>query len=223
MKRTRKQGASYQAVINILALLALFGCGTFLLFRGKAAHHDNKQQQPDAAESSNEDIANKPADTKPTAPTTSSLENDAEDSSLTERPASTNQVSIQATGVITLPDGSRRVLINGSYYSENSFIFGHRIISISDTSLQISVDNEPVTIPFHHTFHMQPPQTHLGLTLQEIITKNGKLNAVFKGNAYRVGDWIDPETKVQIITPTAVQLQQAGTQRIFKISNTEPQ
>ena len=122
------------------------------------------------------------------------------------------------TGVITLPNGSKRVLMNGTYLSEGSSILGCRIQAIHDKTIDTVVDGQLVAVPLYEKYYFQPSGL-ADLTLERIIELNGRWTAFFQGNAYNVGDWVDSQTIIQIITPTRVQVKRDDEQIILSAPN----
>ena len=66
-------------------------------------------------------------------------------------------------------------------------------------------------------FKDQQASGSAALTLDRITEINGHWTVFFDGNAYKVGDWIDSETIVTIITPTRVQVKRAGEYLVLTV------
>lgn len=200
-----KQGASVITAITTLMFIALLGSGLYWYIT-----HKNPDSSPDAAQ------APLPSPRPLQTPSP-----DAAATSLVSRSTgmSTNMATLQATGVITLPDGSKRALLNGSYVEVGSFIYGYQIMSIKENEIQLSIDaGSPISIPLYEKCEVPLPVSSDELILEKICQRNGHWTAVFQGNSYRVGDWVTPETKIHVITPTLVQVQHRGEQITFRLS-----
>lgn len=127
---------------------------------------------------------------------------------------SANMDYLYFTGVVTLSDNSKRVIMDGSYLAEGSSVRGCQIQSISDTHIEVIIDGKLVVVPYREKVPIERTRV-AELVLDRIIDNNGRRSAVFHGKVYNVGDWIDSETIIQIITPTRVQVKRNGEQLIL--------